>query len=612
MNEIGAILQSAQHLLPPNAQAELVAQLGNAETLEAAPIGAILMGMYILTFVGFPAYVDEQLGEEHTSIEQLKHHYQNKAPSEKPMIPSTGIILSLMVADMIACPRHMTRTYEFERMAEQWRTGPLLGIEPCLLNDDRIGRAMSHIGGVPRTMQEVLFQMVINAGKKAGIPLNKFILDTTLLQLSGTFKNAPKVVPGRGMDSFSQLIVSLVIASGSRLPVGFAVLAGNTSDSTTLPGIYNAVHRLADEGDIEFLMDRIYPTPSNILFLKAHEDERKVHWVSPLKMGLSEKRVRELIDAACRDQTWKVISYRSTKEIQAKIEAPLTAFEATWTLKEEIKPELAPGQKRRPHGSIQIVEIEVRCIFYRHQRNAEKEMERRNIQKEQMEQALQDFNTKLNKRKYRELEYSEQKLAALLKTSSVKKFVKIDLNQTEDGVIHFSWVWNEQAMKAEEKYDGIFALLTNYAKEQVNPNQLVQKYRGRDEIEVDFKEMKGILDLEKILYQIPERIETYLFLKVMAFFVLAFLRSYAEKEGVKTTERKIQEGMGDLLLVENQILPLGMKSYGLARDTALNQRFRQLLSLPNPLDLIRRLSEEEIAQVDAYVLQWYEARKPCT
>jgi len=239
-------------------------------------------------------------------------------------------------------------------------------------------------------------------------------------------------------------------------------------------------------------------------------------------------------------------------------------------------------------------------------------MERRNIQKEQMEQALQDFNTKLNKRKYRELEYSEQKLAALLKTSSVKKFVKIDLNQTEDGVIHFSWVWNEQAMKAEEKYDGIFALLTNYAKEQVNPNQLVQKYRGRDEIEVDFKEMKGILDLEKILYQIPERIETYLFLKVMAFFVLAFLRSYAEKEGVKTTERKIQEGMGDLLLVENQILPLGMKSYSLARDTALNQRFRQLLSLPNPLDLIRRLSEEEIAQVDAYVLQWHEARKPCT
>lgn len=47
------------------------------------------------------------------------------------------MILSLIVADMIACPRHITRTYKFQEMAERWQTGPLLGIEPSLLNDDR-------------------------------------------------------------------------------------------------------------------------------------------------------------------------------------------------------------------------------------------------------------------------------------------------------------------------------------------------------------------------------------------------------------------------------------------------------------------------------------------
>ncbi len=116
-------------------------------------------------------------------------------------------------------------------------------------------------------------------GKKAGIPLNKFILDTTVLELDGKFKDASKVVPGRGIKSFAQLIVSLVIASGSRIPVGFGVLAGNTSDSSTLPGTYETVNRVADEGAVEFLMDRIYPTPSNILFLKAREEERMVYWV---------------------------------------------------------------------------------------------------------------------------------------------------------------------------------------------------------------------------------------------------------------------------------------------------------------------------------------------
>lgn len=125
--------------------------------------------------------------------------------------------------------------------------------------------------------------MIMDAGKKAGIPLSKFIIDTTLLELDGTFKDAAKVTTGRGSNSLSQLIVSLVIASGSRLPVGFGVLAGNTNDSTTLLEVYKTVKGIADDGAVEFIMDRIYSTTSNILFLKEHQDERMVYWISPRK-----------------------------------------------------------------------------------------------------------------------------------------------------------------------------------------------------------------------------------------------------------------------------------------------------------------------------------------
>lgn len=90
--------------------------------------------------------------------------------------------------------------------------------------------------------------------------------------------------------------------------------------------------------------------------------------------------------------------------------------------------------------------------------------------------------------------------------------------------------------------------------------------------------------------------------------MLAFLRSYAVQEGVKTTEKKIQESMGDMLLVENRIMPLGMKTYALARDTELNRLFRKIFSLPEPLELIKALNEVEMAQVDDYVRAWYEAR----
>ena len=604
MKDIGSIMLSIMKQLPQEAQNQLIPQLTISNEIDASPAGAILMGMHILEYTGFAKHIDQLLGEEHTSIEKLKEHYQD--PGKSPLTPSIGIVLSLLVADMIACPRHITRAYQYEEMAEKWQTGPLLGIEPKSLNDDRIGRALSELGGDKRSMEEILYNLVMDASRKAGIPLNKFILDTTLLQLSGDFKEAPKVVPGRGRDSFSQLIVSLVIASGSRMPVGFGVLPGSTSDATTLPDVYNSVHKIADEGAVEFLMDRIYPTASNIRFLMDHQDERMVYWVSPLKMGLSSREVRERIQDAWKQGLWKPITYRSTREVSGKIEPPLTAFETTWILKDIIKPDLEPGQKRRPKGSIQTVEIEVRCVFYRHELNANHEKTRRDTEKVKLDEALNEFTLKLNQRKFRELKHCQIKLDERLKAySNTKKFVQCTLSESKSGVISLKWVWDEMALSAEEKYDGIFALLTNYKKEQVNDNQLVKKYRGRDQVEVDYKEMKGILDLERVIYQRSERIDAYIFLKIIAYFMLTFLRSYAEKTGVKTTEKKIQESMGDMLLVEGEILPLGVKTYAVARDTELNKLLRRTFDLPEPLDLIKILSEAALQQIDDCVIQWY-------
>lgn len=84
---------------------------------------------------------------------------------------------------------------------------------------------------------------------------------------------ANKVCPGRGQDSLSQLVTSLVVASGSRLPVAFDVLPGGTNDSTTLPKALAAMDRVSPPGPIEWIADRIFPTAKNILFLKNQKHE---------------------------------------------------------------------------------------------------------------------------------------------------------------------------------------------------------------------------------------------------------------------------------------------------------------------------------------------------
>ncbi len=608
MNDIGIIYESAAKLLPRKQQKILFKTIGNTNFPEASAAGATLMGMYMLEYLQFPRYIDELLGETNTTLAFLRSHYHTKKRFDEPMIPSTGVILSLLVADMIARPRNITPAYKFEEMAEIWRTGPLLGIYPSMLNDDRIGRAMSLLGKNTETMEEVLFNLIVAAAQKATIPLNSFMVDTTVLELKGKFKDAEKVMPGRGKNSFAQLIVSLVIASGSRIPVGFGVLAGNTSDASTLPHVFETTNRIAEPGAIVLKMDRAYPTPSNILFLKEREAERMVYWISPLKMGNSIKKVRDKIDEAYRKEKWQPITYRSSKEKKANIAYPLRSFEETWTLEEKIKPPLEPGQKRRPKGSIQTIQLDVRSVFYRHELQAERDKQNREQKLTRLENELEVYITRLNKRKYRELEYCQNKLNELFKNyAGMKQFIAYELTQAANGSIAFTYSRQQKALENEAKYDGIFALLTNYPPEKLNANRLISMYRSRDEVEVNFKELRGLLDLERILYQLPERIDAFIFLKVIALFSLTFMRSYANQAGFKVTEKTIQENMGDMLLIENTILPLGLKSYSVSRDTALNQYFRETFSLPEPTELIKVLNEVELAKVDEYVLNWQAA-----
>ena len=65
MGKLNVIMQSVMKLLPPEAQARLLPQLDISEEIDASPTGAILMGVYVLEYVGFPRYVDELLGEKY-------------------------------------------------------------------------------------------------------------------------------------------------------------------------------------------------------------------------------------------------------------------------------------------------------------------------------------------------------------------------------------------------------------------------------------------------------------------------------------------------------------------------------------------------------------------
>lgn len=604
--ELGAIIERIQQL-PKQAQTAL---LGGLKLTDAkyTPAGAILMAMYLLTALGVLRQIDRVLGEEHTSLDYLKH----EMAAGRKQVPSSGILIGLLVADMLAYPKRIARIYEVQTLARAWHTDKLLGIDPDLLNDDRLLRTLSKLGVNPSDMGDILQGMTLDVSDQFKIGLSRFFVDGSVLQLDGVFAKACKVCPGRGQDSLSQLVTSLVVASGSRLPISFDVLPGGTNDSTTLPKALVSMERVAPPGPIEWIADRIFPTAKNILFLQ-NQKQREYRFIAPLKTGVSEKRFCALVDQAWDQEQWKNIHYRSAEEMRKKRERSYMAYETEWTLTDIEKPELPLGQTRRPKGSILYHEVTVRCAVYRHGYKAEQELQNREKQRIACEVALEEFSKKLNKRNLQTLRECEQASHRLLKEfPKVKPFVKLELSENVHKAVTIFWTWDEDAYTRQKRYDGIFAMLTNHSQENVSSNEILCRYRDRNQVEMNFRDLKGLLDLERIFMQIPERIDAYLFIKVLAYFMLAFLRWYLEEHGYgKMTELKIQDQLSEMGLSRISIEPLGIDKWSVANDNPLTTFLRSSLDLPDPhetINILNTLTDAE-RQITLWLHDWEQTQR---
>lgn len=604
--ELGAIFEYILQL-PKQAQTALMRELKLTDA-RYMPAGAVLVAMQLLTALGVLRRIDLVLGEEHTSLEYLK---QEMAAGRK-QIPSSGILIGLLVADMLAYPKRIARVYEVQPLAKAWHTDKLLGIDPDLLNDDRLLRALSKLGECPSAMRDILQGLTLDVSDQFKIRLSRFYVDGSILQLDGVFAKASKVRPGRGQDSLSQLVTSLVAASGSKLPVSFDVLPGGTNDSTTLPKALAAMDRVAPPGPVEWIADRIFPTAKNILFLQ-NQKQREYRFIAPLKTGISEKRFRILVDQAWEQEQWKDINYRSAEEIRKKRERSYQAYEAEWTLTEIEKPELPPGQTRRPKGSVIRHEVTVRCAVYRHGYKAGQELQNREKQRKACEVALVEFSRKLNKRNLQTVQECQQAGKQLLKDfPKVKPFVNLAFSENAHQAVLLTWTWDEQAYVRQKRYDGVFAFLTNHAPEEVSANEMLCRYRDRNQVEMDFRDLKGLLDLERIFMQIPERIDAYLFIKVLAYFVLAFLRWFAQEHGYgKMTESKIQDQISEMGISRISIEPLGIDKWSVANDNPLTIFFRSSLGLPDPHEAINILNglTDAKRQITLWLQAWEQSQR---
>ncbi len=114
------------------------------------------------------------------------------------------------------------------------------------------------------------------------------------------------------------------------------------------------------------------------------------------------------------------------------------------------------------------------------------------------------------------------------------KIVKVDMPQEL-----FSYTMDEEALKLAQMMDGKLLLVTNVS--DMNPEQVIARYKSLADIERGFKVLKSELEIGPVYHRLPERIRAHASICFMALVLhrVMRMRLRAAKTGI-TPERALQ------------------------------------------------------------------------
>ncbi len=154
----------------------------------------------------------------------------------------------------------------------------LLGLsrdDVLLLNDDRVGRALSRLFDADRA--SLLTRVVLDAITSFDIDVSQLHNDSTTVTFAGSYaaadgtvrggKPTPAVVRGHNKDhrpDLKQLVLILTVTADGAVPIAHRVVDGNTTDDVTHIATWDGLVALAGRADFLYVADSKLATRSNM------------------------------------------------------------------------------------------------------------------------------------------------------------------------------------------------------------------------------------------------------------------------------------------------------------------------------------------------------------
>ena len=324
-----------------------------------------------------------------------------------------------------------------------------------------------------------------------------------------------------------QVVIALVVTPDG-FPLAYEVMAGNTSDKTTLAGFLGKIEEQYGRSDRVWIMDRGIPTEATLAAMR--EGDAPVHYL----VGTPKGRLTKLE---------KSFLARPWQAVRPSVEVKLLAEE----------------------GELYILVHSAQRVL------KERSMRRRRLKK--LWQRLHELRHQSNRRD-----------PLLLKLGAAKKeagrawhLVDIHVPETGESLTAqpFTFALRRDRLRQAYRREGRYLLRSNMTGE--DPATLWKYYMRLTEIEQAFKELEHDLAIRPIFHQHEERIEAHIFVSFLAYCLLVTVKHLARPHAPGLTARAIVEKFATLQMVDVHLPTTDGRRVVLPRHTQPNQDHKLLL-----------------------------------
>jgi transposase len=428
---------------------------------------------------------------------QLDRFWSEKLPRGRESVAWPQVL------ELLAVNRLIDPGSEF-RLHRQWfdqsAMDVLLGQDFAVAEKDRLYRCLDR---VLEHKQDLFVHLQQRWKDLFDAEFDLLLYDLTSTYVEGEAEQNPKARYGYSRDKrpdCKQVVIALIVTP-SGLPLAYEVMAGNTSEKTTLRGFLDSIESQYGKARRVWLMDRGIPTEALLQEMRTSRQE------TFYLVGTSRAKVKQY------EKQWLELPWHKVRE---SVEVKLFAQDGELYV-------LAKSEGRQA------------------KENA--------MRRKKLARLL---------RKLRAMRRSCPKRDQLLMRVGAAKtdvgrafgFVKINLPQAGQEVTRetFTFQLDKARLKEAELRDGHYLLRTNLVAE--DPAMLWDRYVQLTQIEAAFKCLKSDLGIRPIHHQLEHRVDAHILIAFLAYCLTVTLRHRLRVHAPGLTPRAMLEKLAGIQMLD--------------------------------------------------------------